>query len=146
MDLTKNKNMIMELTQDDINEINNSGEFDSWYQGIYKEAYGVPNDMKEHAVYMRWNTGGASGGASGGSCWGDEAEHYDGDDEPDFVVLTKVLEKVCPTLSFSHYKKIENLITSNYETDYEYYGNYTDYQIKFIPLSEIYNCLVQLGY
>ncbi len=130
------------LSEEDINEINNDEGFDSWYQGIFREAYGVPNDMKEEAVYIRWSMG----GASGGNCWGDDAEYFEGDEKPDFVVLEKALMKIVPTLSFLHFKEIERNITSSSKSDYEYYGNYQDWEINFIPLSTIYKVLEKLGY
>lgn len=134
--------MITHLTKSDIEEINNSKSFDSWYQGIFTEPFGVPNDMKETVVYMRWCTG----GASGGSCYGDDLEYFVGEGEPDFVVLDKVLEKIVPTLSFLHYKEIKRSIISTEESDYQYYGNYNDWDICFIPLSTIYEILDRLGY
>lgn len=131
------------LTLEEIQEINASGEFDSWYQGIYKEATGVPDNMKDIAVYMRWNTG----GVSGGSCWdSSDPQPYDGEGEPDFKVLDVVLAKLAPNITHLHYKEIERAVISTETTDYHYYGNYDDYEIKFISLPVLYNLLEKLGY
>ena len=131
------------LTEEDIKLINGSGEFDSWYQGIYKEANGVPNDMKDIAIYMRWNTG----GVSGGSCWeSSDPQPYDGEDEPDFKVLDMVLAKLAPSITYLHYKEVEKLIISTETSDYHYYGNYDEYEIKFLPLPVLYKLLEKLGY
>ncbi len=134
--------MITHLTEEDIKKINDSKDFDSWYQGIYKEAYGVPNDMKEMSVYKRWK----KSGADGGSCWGTDAEYYEGDPEPDFVALDKALAIIAPTLTHLHYREIERAVISSDTTDYHYYGNYDDWGICFIPLPTIYAILEKLGY
>lgn len=137
---------MIRLTDLDIKEINESKDFDSWYQGIYKEAFGVPDKMKDMAIYMRWSTG----GASGGSCWDTEeddgAQPYDGESEPKFIVLDKVLAKIVPTLTFSDYREIEKCIISTETSEYHYYGNYDDWGIKYLPLPVLYKKLEELGY
>jgi hypothetical protein len=135
--------MIYKLTEDDIKEINNSEGFDSWYQGIFKEPNGVPDTMKDTCIYMRWNTG----GVSGGSCWdSSNPQPYEGEDEPDFIVLEKALQKIVPTLSFLHFKEIERAIVSTEDSEYNYYGNHDDYEIKYLPLPVLYTLLEKLGY
>lgn len=131
------------LTEQDIKEINESGEFDSWYQGIYKEGFGVPNDVKDVCVYKRWSIG----GVSGGSCWdSSNPQPYEGDEEPDFVVLDKALMKIVPNLSFLHYKEIERMIISTETSEYHYYGNRDEWGVAYIPLPLLYQKLESLGY
>lgn len=125
------------FTQEFINDIN-SECFDG--QGIFTEPYGILDDIKEPVIYMRWETGGVSGG------------HYDDDydnpqpytktdSEPKFKVLTMILEKICPNITFLQFQKIEELIMDNRKSQWEYYGNRTDYAIKFIPVSHLLNYL-----
>ncbi len=125
------------LTEADIKEINSKVK-DSWNEGIFKEPNWIPTDIKEPVIYMRWNTG----GVSGGSCWDDsDPQEYYGDSKPRFTVLDLVLKKLRPDLSYLDYKLVEGLIRSNTGTRYEYYGNYDDYEVEFIVLSDLYKLL-----
>jgi hypothetical protein len=127
--------MMKRLTEEDIVEINNSKGIDHWLSGIFKEPFGVPNEEKRLLVYSRYETG----GYSCGNCWGDSAEPYV-NEKPDnhFKVLDLVLEKIAPTITYLEYKKITELIHSNTQTDWEYYGNSTDWAIEYIVLEELY--------
>lgn len=125
----------MKLTSKDIIEINGK-VLDSWNEGVFTEPSYIPIAVKEPVVYMRW----VSSGASGGDCWGDEAEYFTGD-KPKFNVLELTLEKIKPGLTYLEFKKVEGAIESNFESNYEYYGNYDDYSIEWITLSKIYEIL-----
>lgn len=126
------------LTEEEIKKINESLE-DSWNQGIYKEPWGIDQNIKEFVIYQRHCTG----GYGGGNCWGDEAQSYSAIDPiPNWVALDKVLEILKPNITYLEYKKIEYmLIKSNEESEYEYYGNCTDYFIRWIVLSDLYKLL-----
>lgn len=52
------------LTDEDIKRINDSGVFDSWDQGIFKQPLGVEH-IKERVVYQRHKRGGHRGGIVG---------------------------------------------------------------------------------
>lgn len=125
----------MKLTQQDTSEINS--KVDLWNEGIFTEPNYIPVHIKEPVIYLRW----ISSGYRGGSCWGDEAVYFGGDPEPDFKILDLVLEKIKPNISYLEYKKIEKITHTNSETEYEYYGNSTDYNVKYIILSELYKLL-----
>lgn len=91
-----------------------------------------------------------AGGISGGSCYdeGDKDPHYarTGDPAPTtFPDLTKVLIAVCPTLTFLQYEMIKEVIKSGVETEYEYYGNSSQYGYQVVILRELYDKLVELG-
>jgi hypothetical protein len=123
------------MTQEQINKINKAVPYE---QGIYKEPWGIPVHIKEPVIYMRHETG----GYSGGSCWdtGDDdgAQPYTNHEPiPKFEVLDKVLELLKPNITYLQYREVERLIHDNYETQYEYYGNSTDYVVKYIKLSEL---------
>jgi hypothetical protein len=124
----------MEITEEEIVEINNKCPED---QGIFVEPYGIPVDVKEPVVYMRYETG----GWRGGSCWDKKAQPYTKDERPSFDVLDILLNKIKPNISYLDYKKIEKLIQTNEDTEREYYGNSTDYKIEYIILSELMNIL-----
>lgn len=120
------------MTEEEINNVNKKCQYN---QGIFKEPYGIPVHIKEPVIYTRYETG----GYQGGSCWGTDAEPYCTDEPEDkFEVLDFVLEVLMPNITYLQYKKIMNkLVHDNYESEYEYYGNSTDWKIEYIVLSEL---------
>ena len=127
----------MELSKEQIAKINGLSPM-QWQeneQGIFTEPYGIPNDIKEPVIYMRWE----SGGVSGGSCWDDSNPRpYTSDKgKPKFECVDLVLKELMPNISFLQFREIENLIKSSQKTDWEYYGNSTEFEIEFIVLSEL---------
>lgn len=96
-------------------------------------------------ILVSWSTG----GYKGGSCWGGKAEPYTSDEkEPDFPI-EDILEKVAPQITFLKYrtlsKEIDNdIVTLEYTLD-DYYGNSTDYKVKFILIDSLYNIFVDQG-
>ena len=129
----------MELTKEQIEEINSKVPYG---QGIFKEPYGIPNHIKELVIYTKWTSGGRPG-----SCWDDENtvnKHYTQDRPNDaFKILDLVLQILKPNTTFLQYKEIQNLVDSNTETDYGYYGDYTEDTIEWIVLSDLYKLLNQ---
>ena len=125
------------LTEEDIININKSLD-DSWNQGIYKEPFGVES-IKDYVIYQRHETG----GVSGGSCWdsSDPQPYYNDKKRPNWDALDEVLKLLCPEITYLKYKGIKNLITSTDETDWEYYGNRTNYDIWYLPLETLYKYL-----
>ena len=130
----------MELTKEQIEKINR--DCPNSDMGVYLEPTGIPYEIKDYVIYMRWITG----GVTGGSCWGGELRHYEGDPEPDFVALELVLNELKPNLTFLQYRKIEReLIHTNEEGDRtDYYGNRDDYMVKYVILPELINYLETL--
>lgn len=120
------------MTQKLIEQINNECPYN---QGIFVQPYGVPTHIKEAVIYNRYETG----GYSGGSCWDDEENHarsYSEDEPTDSRrVLDIVLKHVFPNISHIQFQEVERLWIDNYDTEYEYYGNSTDYHIDYILLS-----------
>ena len=87
----------------------------------------------------------ATGGASGGNCWGDEASYFsNSEDEPEFEELDKLLLLVAPSITFLQYKLISKLISTEETTEYEYYGNYTEYKTKEIKINDLWNALKEM--
>ncbi len=107
----------------------------------FEESVYVPykKEVKGPLLSISWVTG----GMSGGSCWGHQPEQIDSEPEPKFEVLDKVLQIVCPTISYLSYRKIESdLIKEGSNGDSGYYGNYTNYAIKYLLLKDLYDFLV----
>ena len=124
------------LTQEQIDKINAESPCE---QGVFIEPYGIPDDIKEPVVYMRWETG----GVSGGTCWDSSNPRYHPSDSgcPKFKVLDLVIMEVDPNMSYLKYREIEDLIQSSEDTEYRYYGNRTDFEMKFIILSDLIEIL-----
>jgi hypothetical protein len=121
----------MILSEEQIKEINAKCPYE---QGVFKEPYGIPVHIKEPVVYLRWETG----GYSGGSCWGGQATYWSNKgDAPRWVALDEVLKVLKPDISYLQYRELEGLVETNHDTQYEYYGNSTDYEVRFIPLSKL---------
>lgn len=131
----------MELTKEQIDKINKECpySYDSDAQGIFKEPTGIPDKIKTPVVYMRWETG----GVSGGSCWdsSDPRPYTKNDPKPKFVVLDMVLKELMPDISYLQYKEVENLIHSSEKTDWEYYGNCTEYSIEYVVVDDLIKLL-----
>ena len=87
---------------------------------------------------MRWCKGYMSG-----SCWDDEdtVNEYTEQEKPQFNALELVLAKVKPDISHLQYNAVLNLIQEASETDYGYYGDYSDYEVNYIILDDLYNLL-----
>jgi len=128
----------MKLTKEQITKINELAPYDYGEneQGVFIQPYGIPIHIKESVIYMRWN----SSGIAGGSCYNTNNYHYE-NDEPEFKVLDLVLKELNVNVTFAMHIKIQNLIQKNYNTEYEYYSNCDDYEIKFIVLSELLELL-----
>ena len=128
----------MELTQEQIEAINKECPYN---QGVFREPYGIPVKIKEPVIYCRYETG----GYSGGSCWDDsDPQPYSEEPPKDRMkVLELVLKVLKPQISFLEYRMIEGLIHDNSETEYEYYGNSTDWKIEYIKLSDLYEALAK---
>lgn len=87
----------------------------------------------------RWSTGG-----SWKNCWGNSGT-VDADDTPlSFEEFDKLLEKICPSISFLLYKKIYAECVSI--VDYgesDYYGGYRNFQQFQCDLKKLYGLLIR---
>lgn len=97
-------------------------------------------------LYIEWTTG----GISGGSCWDEgESRHsaWTSDDpEPEFEDLNKILENICPALSFMQYNALlKKVIVCSSYTESEYYGNSTNHSTKTVNLKTLFEELSNLG-
>lgn len=115
------------------------------FQKIVDDNVGVRSNKKNQTkeIKIEWTIG----GMFGGNCWGDEPKWtVEPDPEPEFEELDKVLEAVCPTVTFLKYKKLLTKIKYTSESSYEYYGNYTTYGIKTISVEDIWDFLKENDY
>jgi len=119
------------MNKEQIENINKKCPYE---QGIFVQPYGIPVHIKEPVIYTRYELG----GMQGGSCWDGCIERYTEDPPKNrYGIIDLVLEELMPEITYLQYKKIETLIHDNYETQYEYYGNSTDYKIEYIIVSEL---------
>jgi len=89
-----------------------------------------------------------TGGASGGNCWNDNpAEPYTCSYDPEFLPLKIFLINYFREMSFINWNIIMNsdLITHGEYTENEYYGNYTNYEYKYISYEDVWKLLKSLG-
>jgi len=124
------------MTKEEIAELNAEflKKYNTYDQGVYVEPYGIPTNIKEPVVYMRWSPG----GVSGGSCWdSSNPQDYTNDDKPEFLILDFILKKLKPNITYLDYKELDKLVKKSSETQWEYYGNCTKWDITFIELSKL---------
>lgn len=90
------------------------------------------------------------GGVSGGSCWSSSnpepytrPEGYEEVKEDFEKVFDAILCEVCPSISFLQYKNIYNkCVETSSSTNYEYYGNSTNYHIIYCKVKDFYDTLI----
>jgi hypothetical protein len=121
------------LTVDEIEKLNKDATSYDDESGLWIQPQSIPHTVKEYVFYKRW----ASYGASGGNCWDGEAEPYEGK-EPEYKVLRELLRR------WGREKEYNNIMTLEKAMDYdnyEYYGNYDHYEIRYILFSDVVNYL-----
>lgn len=103
------------------------------------ESYYCLKSWLEPRIFIKWTIG----GMTGGSCWGSRAdEPVIAEQEPEFESLDKIIEELCPNITFLQYRRLcQTLIKEEQDSDYYYYGNYREKRIKSIILDELENYL-----
>lgn len=92
-----------------------------------------------------------TGGMSGGSCYdnGDRSYHSEPGDggSPELESLDKILEVVCPDITFLKYKLLLSKAEITTETygDSDYYGNTSNYAWKQVSIGKLYDALLEIG-
>lgn len=86
------------------------------------------------------------GGVSGGSCWENSNPcAYTAHDRPkEFGGMDRILLAICPNITYLQYKSLAHLVETHEATEYEYYGNRTDYEYWILKLLPLYNALVEM--
>ena len=138
--------MSLKAFKEAVKEIGAYNKVDKKYPNYdgFKKVSNLDN-LYECYLYIRWNTG----GISGGSCWDDGTEdrhyHTTGEHEPNFDSLYQLLELVCPKITFIQYNILmSKVLEVDSYTDYEYYGNSTNYCIKTVNLGKMYDIMSEM--
>lgn len=129
---------MMILSQSQIQDINKKcQEQGLWDQGLFVQGNGIPLHIKELCIYSRYQSGGRPG-----TCWDTEDtvnEEWTCDAPHDhFKVIDITLEVLCPGISSNTRLLINGLIDKNVNTEYGYYGDYDEWTVEFIPISDLY--------
>jgi hypothetical protein len=87
-----------------------------------------------------------SGGQSGGSCWGNEYYAQSPEQPPTLTIIDFVLESLAPTITYLQYRRVAAAMVSGDKRSNDYYGNYTNYEIRKITIPALYEALTGMGY
>lgn len=120
-------------------------EFEEFRKLVIKFVKEIPYDYEgdnfnynETTIIQRHKTC----GAEGGNCWGDDARYFSNHKSAsEFLPLDSILSAVAPEIPYLKYRQITNIITEDHETDHEYYGNYTDYEIYKLDIRQLYDSI-----
>ena len=112
---------------------------EDWYRYFKQNTYICSDNMLRST---KWCTGGAYG-----SCWHNGLTPISPDKPAPFTELDELLEKVCPSITFLHYKKILDKCVSTEEThESDYYGGGANYMQWVCDLPKLYSLLNDMGY
>jgi hypothetical protein len=132
--LNKNsKNFKFELSKKQIDEINSNLDYVS----------NISQSIYDNQIQIKIETG----GVSGGSCWDDsDPQDYSNNVSiSDITIFDSIFEVLILNITHLQSRKVLKLLESKidfkYKSDYEYYGNSTDYKIWNIPLETLYETI-----
>lgn len=105
------------------------------------------NSNYDFQLEKKWITG----GIGGGSCWdepGDEP-HYElcEQDEPKDNTISTILKNFLPEISIEVFFKDDDeykFWNEEFDSEYEYYGNHTEYKIKKLDLEALFQQMKNL--
>lgn len=119
---------------------------DEWWDEFEYRQLSKKNKEVPHSYEDRFQVSWITGGQCGGSCWGnDEMYERESDPERELDGLNSFLENNFANITFLQYKKFDKYIKTSTRTDYEYYGNSTEYTRKYILFEDVYNVLMEIG-
>lgn len=117
----------------------------------FRYSYKKKNSMDE-ADFFFYNEE-YTGGITGGSCWdSSDSVHSHYTNESGAIdaikgfdeIFDNILTETCPNITFIQYKNIYNdVIKTATRTEYEYYGNTSDYLCVYCEVHQMYEALVQ---
>ena len=82
------------------------------------------------------------GGMIGGNCWDDSEPYYfSSHEEIIFYLLDDFLREVIPEITYLKYLGVKKLVKQTEYTEYEYYGNTSEYKVFYIDLNELYDAI-----
>lgn len=98
----------------------------------------VPSDIT-HLEYS-WTIG----GKRGGTCWGNNPEYFTVSEPliPEMNALEKIIEYFYPDARYLEVISLQKeILSEEFRTETEYYGNYNDIKVVLINLKKIYQWL-----
>lgn len=112
----------------------NKADFFAFCDCLEKGSYWDENGEREASPFsVYWD----AGGQGGGNCWDNESYSYnrDPEDELSSIKLLRenlrlVIEEFAPNLTALNLFKLEEMISQDTFTKYEWYGNYSIYEIR----------------
>lgn len=116
-------------------------------QGKPIDLTGIAKQFREKPyLFVKYETG----GVAGGSCWdSSDPQPYSIDEEDledDFDVLDEFLTENAPNLTFLQYREtVKQFIHTDSYSENEYYGNCTDFGVKYVVLTELIPHLKKIG-
>jgi len=129
----------MENSKEDILKL--LEEFTGGGQTVYSKmenSYELKNFIKDKKLRALTSSSWTSGGITGGNCWGGEANQAVSTEEPARLTeLDNFLELHFPAITFLQYRKIEEHIKIYEYSQSEYYGNYTENSMYYIPFDKL---------
>lgn len=107
--------------------------------------YGAKQKVKDTPYLVAtWSTG----GMSGGNCWNEGGHYATGGETPaELTALDDLLEEIKQDIGLRQYKALCSVVVhSDTYSQSEYYGNYSDYAVKYVKLSELYDYIKTKGW
>lgn len=96
------------------------------------------SDNEDIVIYWEWCTG----GITGGNCWSEGGHRSYVSDDEERSELDRVLEIFYPNITFLEYRNLDLAHRGSY-SEYEYYGNSTDYAFKYVKVKDLYDWLIK---
>lgn len=105
-----------------------------------------PSEETREILYVDW----AVGSSSGASCWDNAPsvyEDYDDVKPKELTLLYEILESLCPQMTLLAGRDLINSVLEydTYDSDHDYYGNYTSYGCYTVKLPNLFQELIKIG-
>lgn len=128
-----------------IKNIKKLEEFKKQVSLIEEQEY--KNSNYNFLLEKRWVTG----GIGGGSCWDEPGDdpHYEisGQEEPEDNTIDVILKTLAPEITIEAFLKDDDeykFWDEEYDSEYEYYGNHTEYSVKKLNLEILFEEIKKL--
>lgn len=101
-------------------------------------------DIRENKIIeLQWSVG----GMEGGNCWNDGACDPVSPQTPKTIepIMDLIFEALCPDIKFMTYRRLIRELECEVQskTEYEYYGNYTEYHKISLNLQRLYDLMIE---
>lgn len=107
---------------------------------IFAESNGIDIDLDGKFYSSKWVVGG-----QWGNCWGDSGS-VSVEEPCEFDEFDKLLEKICPNITFLQYKKIKaECVSVEYSEEYGHYRSCTKYNYYACNIYKLYDYLKAFG-